>query len=108
MRNPRLTITPREAAALDRLLDAYVGNEDADPGMDDLRTLRAKLNGIEQDHALYDAAFSPTRPKPSRCPGSIVMGPTGPPAFCGSTRAHAAHDLTEGDTAPSLSSDGAP
>jgi len=65
VRNPRLTITPREAAALDRLLDAYVGNEDGDPGMGDLRTLRSKVAKIEQDHAVYDAVLAATRPNPS-------------------------------------------
>jgi len=38
-----------------------------------------------------------THPR-TRCPGSIVLGEDGPPAFCGSTRAHAAHDLYESGT----------
>jgi len=49
----RTTITPREAAALDRLLDAYVGNEEADAGMDDLRTLQRKVQQLDQDHTAY-------------------------------------------------------
>ena len=51
----RLRITPREAAALDRLLDAYVGNEDGDPGMDDLRVLQQKVGRLDQDHTAYEA-----------------------------------------------------
>jgi hypothetical protein len=52
-----LMITAREAAALDRLLDAYVGNEDNDPGMPDLRTLQSKILDLEQDHTAYDEAL---------------------------------------------------
>lgn len=62
MRNPRLTVTPREAAALDRLLQAYLVTEDGDPGMGDLRTLYSKLRQIDQDHTVYDAAFGVARP----------------------------------------------
>jgi hypothetical protein len=50
-------ITPRAAAALDRLLDAYVDNEDGDPGMPDLRELKAKLQHLDQDHTAYHDAF---------------------------------------------------
>jgi hypothetical protein len=53
----RPTISPREAAALDRLLHAYVGNDDGDPGMDDLRTLQEKVRRLDQDHTAYDQAF---------------------------------------------------
>ncbi len=56
----RPTITPREAAALDRLLAAYVGNEEADPGMADLRSLQTKVRRLDQDHAAYDQWFATT------------------------------------------------
>lgn len=64
VRNPRLTITPREAAALDRLLDAYVGNEENDPGMDDLRSLQGKVAELEQDHTAY-GVFTIQEPSPT-------------------------------------------
>ncbi len=58
----RITITPREAAALDRLMDAYVGNDDGDPGMDDLRTLQRKVRRLAQDHTAYDTAHGTLDP----------------------------------------------
>lgn len=48
----RVSITPREAAALDRLLDAY--QDYTDPGMADLATLCVKVRRLDQDHAAYD------------------------------------------------------
>lgn len=48
-----VAITPAEAAAVDRLLDAYISTEDGDPGMADLRTLLVKIRQIDQDHAAY-------------------------------------------------------
>jgi hypothetical protein len=48
-----LMLTPREAAALDRLLDAYVRTEQADPGIEDLRSVRLKLIGVGQNHVAY-------------------------------------------------------
>ena len=50
----RLTITPSEAAAVDRLLNAY--GDDADPGTADLISLREKIRRLEQDHTAYDDA----------------------------------------------------
>lgn len=53
-----LDLTPREAAALDRLLDAYVHTtEEGDPGLDDLKSVRHKLLLFPQDHTVYVAAF---------------------------------------------------
>jgi hypothetical protein len=53
-----LNLTPREAAALDRLLDAYVRTEEGDPGLDDLKSVRHKLLIIAQDHTVYVRALS--------------------------------------------------
>lgn len=50
----RVTIHPREAAALDRLLDAYLHTDEDDPGLPDLRALRERVRQIEHDHAAYD------------------------------------------------------
>lgn len=54
----RPDITPREAAALDRLLHAYVGNDDTDPGMADLRTLHDKVRQLYQDHTDYERVLA--------------------------------------------------
>lgn len=59
-----LYCTPREAAALDRLLDAYVVTEEGDPGIEDLRSLRLKVIGISQDHTKY--ATWQREPTPAR------------------------------------------
>lgn len=48
-----LYLTPREAAALDRLLEAYCLTEESDPGIDDLRSIRQKVLGIGQNHIAY-------------------------------------------------------
>lgn len=48
-----LVLTPREAAALDRLLDAYVRTEQGDPGLEDLKSVRLKLLSISQNHIAY-------------------------------------------------------
>lgn len=53
-----LDLTPREAAALDRLLDAYTRTEEGDPGMEDLKSVRHKLLIFPQDHTVYVRAFS--------------------------------------------------
>ena len=50
-----LNLTPREAAALDRLLAAYVVTEEGDPGLEDLKSVRRKLLLFPQDHTLYVA-----------------------------------------------------
>lgn len=50
-----LFLTPREAAALDRLLDAYVRTEEADPGIEDLKSVRRKVIRVAQDHTIYAA-----------------------------------------------------
>jgi hypothetical protein len=49
----RLSVTPRQAAALDRLLDAYVATEEHDPGLEDLSALRDKVARLEHDHSAY-------------------------------------------------------
>jgi hypothetical protein len=46
-------LTPREAAALDRLLDAYVRTEEGDPGLEDLKSVRKKLLLVDQNHVAY-------------------------------------------------------
>ncbi len=48
-----LMLTPREAAALDRLLDAYVRTEEGDPGLEDLKSVRIKLLMVNQNHIAY-------------------------------------------------------
>lgn len=58
----RLAVTPREAAALSRLLDAYIATADeADAGMGHLVDLQAKVDQLPQDHACYTAALAPNR-----------------------------------------------
>ncbi len=52
-----LLLTPREAAALDRLLDAYIRTEEGDPGIEQLRSVRQKLLLFPQDHTVYARAF---------------------------------------------------
>jgi hypothetical protein len=49
----RLSVTPRQAAALDRLLDAYVATDEHDPGLPDLVALREKVGRLEHDHSAY-------------------------------------------------------
>lgn len=79
-----LDLTPREAAALHRLLDAYTLTETTDPGIDDLRRLRARVGHLPQDHAAYEAAreqrqtFDPaTNGRPNVQPGDVVHVPRG-------------------------------
>lgn len=83
MGNP-LDLTPREAAALHRLLDAYALTETTDPGIDDLRRLRARVGHLPQDHAAYEAAreqrqtFDPaTNGRPDVQLGDVVYVPRG-------------------------------
>lgn len=54
MSGQRVTIRPREAAALDRLLDAYLSTEESEPGRADLVAFYQRLRRVEQDHAAYD------------------------------------------------------
>ncbi len=49
-------LTPREAAALDRLLDTYTQTEQDDPGMEDLKSVRLKIIRVGQDHTTYAQA----------------------------------------------------
>lgn len=51
----RLSLTPREAAALDRLLYAYTLTDDTDPGLADLRSAHEKVGRLTQDHTVYEA-----------------------------------------------------
>jgi len=51
-----LPVTEREAAALDRLLDAYTITETTDPGIEDLRRVRDKVRRLPQDHTVYEQA----------------------------------------------------
>lgn len=53
MRRQRVAIPPREAAALDRLLDAYLVTEPNDPGLADLARLRERLRNLDMDHEAY-------------------------------------------------------
>jgi hypothetical protein len=50
----RLSITARQAAALDRLLSAYLVTDENDPGRDDLALLKVKVERVPQDHTAYD------------------------------------------------------
>lgn len=69
----RITITPREAAALSRLLDAYTQtvNDADDPGMDDLRSVNRKVFRIDHDHAAYDDFL--VRPGAERAGASVPI-----------------------------------
>lgn len=58
-RRQRVTCTPREAAALDRLLDAYLATEEVDPGHSDLAQFHRRLRGIHQDHSTYSPTTAP-------------------------------------------------
>lgn len=61
-----LNISAREAAALDRLLDAYTAGpgDEGDPGLEDLRAVHRKIGRLPQDHALYEAAYTtPEEPR---------------------------------------------
>lgn len=49
----RLSITVRQAAALDRLLSAYIATDEDDPGLDDLVPLKVKVERLPQDHTAY-------------------------------------------------------
>jgi hypothetical protein len=54
-----LNLTPRQAAALDRLLDAYLATEsDAEPIVPILRGVKVKLERIPMDHAGLDGGRS--------------------------------------------------
>lgn len=55
----RVTIHPREAAALDRLLDAYLATDEGDPGRDALASFKRRLERLAQDHADYESAQRP-------------------------------------------------
>lgn len=70
----RSLITPREAAALDRLLQAYLATEEGDAGADDLRALYGKVRRLDQDHTVYDKAFGDAGPSAS---GGTAPYPTG-------------------------------
>lgn len=50
-----VSVSPRQAAALHRLLSAYVVTEEGDPGLEDLRALMVFVERLEQDHSLYVA-----------------------------------------------------
>jgi hypothetical protein len=47
-------VTPREAAALHRLLDAYLATDELDPGSEDLTRTMKRLERLEHDHSAYD------------------------------------------------------
>lgn len=110
MSNQRLAITPREAAALHRLLDAYIVTETGDAGIGDLRSLHGKAGQLDKDHTLYEIALAPdagqeatdTRPYGSDyAPAEL---PRGEPISAGARPiAHqpdAGHDLTGAPSAP--------
>lgn len=56
MPSNRIRLTPREAASLDRLLDAYLATADPDdtPGHATLTRLRTKLAGLDMDHTEHE------------------------------------------------------
>jgi hypothetical protein len=74
-----LLLTPREAAALDRLLNAYVCTEEGDPGLEDLRAVRRKLIRLAQDHTAYrkPATTEPKPPRPTAVKGTGKVRLTG-------------------------------
>jgi hypothetical protein len=54
----RLSITATEAAALDRLLDAYLASGDrSDPGLSDLALLRTRVAALYHDHRAYRSPY---------------------------------------------------
>lgn len=65
MTRQRIDLPPLEAAALSRLLDAYLATDEADPGADDLRRTAARVDRLEQDHAAYGRP-QPTDPEAGR------------------------------------------
>ncbi len=71
-----LFLTPREAAALDRLLDVYTQTEQDDPGMDELKSIRVKVIRIGQDHTTYVAALTSSA-APAEPAQPIVTAPEG-------------------------------
>lgn len=56
-RRQRLDISTRQAAALHRLLDAYlVTNEPScEPGFDDLVAIYERIGRLEHDHTAYES-----------------------------------------------------
>lgn len=56
MPSNRISITPREAASLDRLLDAYLATVEPDdtPGYATLSKFRTKLAGLDMDHTEHE------------------------------------------------------
>ncbi len=59
-RTRRMTINPREAAALHRLLDAYLASEHPeDPGMPELLAFESRLAHAQMDHSAYEKEGSP-------------------------------------------------
>ncbi len=54
-----LNVSAREAAAMDRLLDAYLATPDVtDPGVPDLQRLRRKLAALPMDQSAYERYFA--------------------------------------------------
>lgn len=53
-RTRRFTISPTEAAALDRLLDAYLATDNGDPGWHDLAALKSRIEHAQMDHSAYE------------------------------------------------------
>lgn len=47
-------LTPREVAAVHRLLDAYIVTDDTDPGLIDLVSAHRRLGQLEMDNSAYD------------------------------------------------------
>ncbi len=54
-----LNLSATEAAALDRLLDAYLSIPDeSDPGVPDLQRVKNKVAQLPHDHSVYEQWFA--------------------------------------------------
>jgi len=68
-RTRRFTINPKEAAALDRLLDAYLATDNGDPGWLDLTAFESRIEHAQMDHAAYETEeVECTCPTDDYCP----------------------------------------
>lgn len=50
----QLRMSPREVAAVYRLLDAYLVTEESDPGLADLVRVHRGLSELQMDHSAYE------------------------------------------------------
>lgn len=52
-----LALTPCEAAALSRLVDAYTATDESDPGLRDLLSVQRKVDHLTHDHGWYTPEY---------------------------------------------------